>query len=119
MVKDKASINCVAASVWKWQTKFDRTIVNIGEWLRNPLCYLFGSLFSTVTLHKTKTFLHILDNGPMKTFGCGHSSITSSHETKDCAGLRSYSTSMFALLSAPASWPSSITIPIINYDTTT
>ena len=37
----------------------------------------------------------------MKTFGCGPSSITSEHKTKDCAGLRAYSTSLFALLQAP------------------
>ena len=61
----------------------------------------FCSLFSTVTLHKTKTFLHILDNEPMKTFGSGQSSILNEHKTKDCAGLWPFSTSRFNLLSAP------------------
>ena len=35
----------------------------------------FCSLFSTVTLHKTKTFLHILDNESTKTFGSGQSRV--------------------------------------------
>ena len=51
-----------------------------------PILISFCSLFSTVNPHKTKTFLHILDNEPMKTFGSGQSSIMSEHKTKDCAG---------------------------------
>ena len=61
----------------------------------------FCSRYSTVTLHKTKTFLNILDNHPMKSFESGQSSLMNEHKTKDCAGLRPYSTSMFAPLSAP------------------
>ena len=60
----------------------------------------FCSLFSTVSLNKTNTFLHILNNEPVEMFGSGQSSIMNEHKTKDCVGLRSYSTSMFALLSA-------------------
>ena len=52
-----------------------------------PIVPSFCSLFSTVTLHKTKIFLHILGNEPMKTFGSGQLSIMNEHETKDCAGL--------------------------------
>ena len=63
-----------------------------------PIILSFCSLFSTVTLYKTKKFLHILDNEPMITFGCGHSSIISEHKTKDCAGLKPYSTSKCAPL---------------------
>ena len=37
----------------------------------------------------------------MKTFGSCQSSIMSEHKTKDCAGLRPYSASMFALSSVP------------------
>lgn len=58
--------------------------------------------FSTVTLHKIQTFLHTLDNEPMKTFESGQSSVMSEHKTKDnCGGWWPYSTSMFALLTAP------------------
>ena len=39
-----------------------------------------------------------MDNGPMKTFGSGQSSIINEHKTKDCAALRS---SRCAPLSAP------------------
>ena len=67
----------------------------------NPIVLSFCSLFSTVTLHKTKTFLHTLDNEPMKTFGSGQSSIMSEQKTKDCVGLRPLPTSMFVLLSIP------------------
>jgi len=63
----------------------------------NAKIFLFT--FSTVTLHKTKTFPYAFDNEPMKTFGCGQLSITSEHEIKDDAGLRPYSTSMLALFS--------------------
>ena len=48
------------------------------------------SIFSTVTLHKTKTFLHMLDNDPMKLFGSGQSIIMNEHKTKDCAELSPY-----------------------------
>lgn len=48
-----------------------------------------------------KTFLHILDNDPMKTFGSGQSSIMIKHKTKDCAELRPYSITMFTSWSAP------------------
>ena len=51
-----------------------------------PIVLSFVHFFSTVTPHKTKTFLHTLDNEPMKTFGAGQSSIMSEHKTKDCAG---------------------------------
>ena len=51
-----------------------------------------------MTLHKTKTFLHILDNEPMKTFGSGQSSIVNVHKIKDCAGLKPNSTSKCAPL---------------------
>ena len=64
-----------------------------------PIILSFCSLFSTVTRHKTKTFLQIQDNEPMKTFGSGQSSIMNELKTKDCAGLRSYSTSLSALWS--------------------
>ena len=68
----------------------------------NPFVLSFSSLFFTVTLHKTKTFLHILGNEPTKTFGSGQSSrMRNEHKTKDCAGLRPYSTSRCAPLSAP------------------
>lgn len=60
-----------------------------------PIVLSFCALFSTVTLHQTKTFLHILDNDSMKTFGSGQSSILNKHKTKNCAEL------MFASLSAP------------------
>ena len=50
---------------------------------------------------KTKTFLHILDNQPIKTFESVHSSIINEGKTKDCALSKPYSTSMFAPLSAP------------------
>ena len=63
----------------------------------NAKIFLFT--FSTVTQHKTKTFPYALDNEPMKTFGCRQLSITSAHGRKECAGLRPYSTSMFALFS--------------------
>jgi len=43
----------------------------------------------------------ILYNEPMKTLGSGQSSTMNEHKTKDCAGLRPSSISMFALLSAP------------------
>ena len=66
-----------------------------------PIVLSFCSPFSTVTLHKTKTFLHILDNEPMKTFGSGQSSMIKEPKTKDCAGLRPFSTSRFAPLSDP------------------
>ena len=66
-----------------------------------PFAFSFCSLFSTVSLNKTNTFLHILNNEPVEMFGSGQSSIMNEHKTKDCAGLRPYSTSMFALLSAP------------------
>ena len=57
------------------------------------------SLLSTMTLHRTKTFLHILDHDPKKLFGSGQSIIMNEHKTKDCAGLSPYLTSMFATLS--------------------
>ena len=63
------------------------------------IALLFCSLYSTVTLHKTKTFLNILDNHPMKSFESGQSSLMNEHKTKDCAGLRPYSTSMLTLFS--------------------
>ena len=63
-----------------------------------PIVLSFCSLFSTVTLHKTKTFLHILDNEPMKTFGSGQSSIVNVHKTKEFAGLKPYSASRCASL---------------------
>ena len=66
-----------------------------------PIVLSFCSLFSAVTLHKTKTFLHILDNEPMKTFGSGLSSIMNEHKAKNREGLRPYSTSTFAPLPAP------------------
>ena len=66
-----------------------------------PIVLSFCSLFSTVTLHKTKTFLHVLGNEPMKTFGSCQSSIMNERKTKDCAGLRPYSTPRCAPLSAP------------------
>ena len=50
-----------------------------------PIVLSLWSLFSTVTLQKTKTFLHILGNEPMKTFGSCQSSIMKEHKTKDCA----------------------------------
>ena len=40
-----------------------------------PFVVSFCSLFSTVTLHKTKTFQRILDNDPIETFGSSQSSI--------------------------------------------
>ena len=66
-----------------------------------PIVLTLCSLFSTVTLHKTRTFLHILDNEPLKMFGSGQSSIMIEHKTKDFAGLRPYSSSMFTPLLAP------------------
>ena len=69
-------------------------------WNGNETLSSLCSIFSTVTLHKTKTFLHILDNYPMKLFESGQSIIMNEHKTKDCAGLSPYQTSMFALLSA-------------------
>jgi len=66
-----------------------------------PIVLTFSSLFSTMTLHKTRTFLHILDDEPMKTFGSGQSCIIIEHKTKDFAGLRPYSSSMFAPLLVP------------------
>jgi len=63
-----------------------------------PIVLYFCSLFSTVTLHKTKKFQHILDNEPMKTFGSGQSSIVYVHKIKDCAGLKPYSASKCAPL---------------------
>ena len=63
-----------------------------------PIVLTFCSLFSTVTLHKIRTFLHILDDGPMKTFSSGQSSIMIGHKIKDFAGLRHYSSSMFTPL---------------------
>ena len=66
-----------------------------------PIVLSFFHFFLTVTLHKTKPFLHILEKKPMKTFGSCESSIINEHKTKDCPGLRPYSTSMFALLEAP------------------
>ena len=65
------------------------------------IAFSFCSFFSTVTLNKTNTFLHIFNNEPVEMFGYGQSSMMNEHKTKDCAGLRSYATSMFALLSAP------------------
>ena len=50
---------------------------------------------------RTKRFPYILDNEPLNTFGSGQLSIINEHKTKDCTGLRPYSTSMFALFSAP------------------
>ena len=66
------------------------------------LSFCLHSFSVIVTLHKTKTFLHILNIEPMKMFGSGESSIISEHKTKDYAGLRPYSTLTFALLSAPS-----------------
>lgn len=63
-----------------------------------PIVLTFCSLFSTVTLHKIRTFLHILDDEPMKTFGSGQSSIIIEHKIKDFAGLRPYLSSMFTPL---------------------
>ena len=51
-----------------------------------PIVPSFCSVFSTVTLHKTKTFFRILDNNPMKTFGSGQSSIMNAHKTKIVQG---------------------------------
>lgn len=59
------------------------------------------SVLSFCSLFKTKISLHILDKGPMKTFGPGQSSKMSEHKTKQFARLRPDSTSIFALLSAP------------------
>ena len=69
-------------------------------WNGNETLSSICSNFSTVTLHKTKTLLHILDNYPMKLVESGQSIIMNEHKTKDCAGLSPYQTSMFALLSA-------------------
>ena len=66
-----------------------------------PIALFFCSLFSTVSQREIKTFMHILDNEALKTFRSGQSSIMNEHKTKNCAALRRYSTSMFALLSAP------------------
>jgi len=66
-----------------------------------PIVLTFCSLFSTVSLQKTRTFLYILDDEPMKTFGSGQSSIIIEHKIKDFAGLRPYSSSMFTPLLAP------------------
>ena len=66
-----------------------------------PIVLSFCSLFSTETGHQTKTFLHILDNDPMKRFGSGQSSIMNEHKTQDYVGLRPHSRPMFAPLSAP------------------
>ena len=74
-----------------------------------PIVLSFCALFSTVTLHQTKTFLHILDNDSMKTFGSGQSSILNKHKTKTCAEL------MFASLSAPLKIAVSQPFPYINY----
>lgn len=62
-----------------------------------PFVLSFLSLFSTVTMHKTKAFLHMLDIEPKKTFGFGQSSIMSESRAKDCVALRPYPTSMFDL----------------------
>ena len=66
-----------------------------------PIVLTFCSVFSTVTLHKIRTFLHILDDEPMKTFSSGQSSITIEHKIKDFAGLRPYLSSMFTPLLVP------------------
>jgi len=66
-----------------------------------PNVLSFCSLFSTETGHQTKTFMHILDNDPMKKFGSGQSGIMNEHKTQDCVGLRPHSTPTFAPLSAP------------------
>ena len=50
---------------------------------------------------QNKTFLHILDNEPLKTFGSGQSSIMSEHKTKDCAVESLYSTSECLLFCVP------------------
>lgn len=66
-----------------------------------PIFLSFCSLFSTVTLHKTITFLLTLDNEPMKKFLSSQSGIMNEHKTEDLPVLRPYSTSSFAALSAP------------------
>ena len=53
-----------------------------------PIVLSFCSLFFNHDSSQIKTFLHILDDGPIETFGSGQSSIMSEHKTKDCVGLR-------------------------------
>ena len=69
--------------------------------VRKPIVLSFCSLFLTVTVHKTKAFLHISDNRPIKTFESDQSGMINEGKTKDCALSRPYSTSMFAPLLVP------------------
>ena len=49
-----------------------------------PIVLSFVHFFSTVTLHKTKTFLHILDNEPLKTSGLVNQAYSMSIKQKIC-----------------------------------
>ena len=61
------------------------TIVKRGEWLWNPLFYTFVPFLLTVTLHKTKTFLNILDNrGVARIFQRGGHTVSKWGYSPDC-----------------------------------
>ena len=73
---------CKYMYLWKCTSKsFTKSIVNRGEWLWNPLFYLFVHFFQPRPGTKQKHSCIILDNDPMKRFGSGQPSVMNEHKT--------------------------------------